>query len=204
MDQGETRMGESVRNKFSLAIAAGTAVAVMALAGCASDEVSAQSGTRPEAETTTTAAPTTAAPTTAAPTTAAPTTAPPTTAPPTTAAPAAAEPPPLVYPDGTTQSVSLDKYEVTAGDMLTASVSGFAPGSPLSHGFVGVWPPSGVPDEDHIPTYMPDVAVADGSGAATLQIEVPEICGKGDCFIAVMDGIGYEALYAARQLTYVG
>lgn len=195
-------MSELVRNKFSLAVIAGTAVAVMALAGCASDEVSAESSTRPEAETTAT---TTAAPTTAPPTTAAPTTAPPTTAAPTTtAAPAAVESPALVYPDGTTQQVSVDKYEVTAGDMLTASVSGFAPGSNLSHGFVGVWPPSGVPDEDHIPTYMPDVAVADGTGAATLQIEVPEICGKGDCFIAVMDGIGYEAFYAARQLTYIG
>jgi len=199
-------MGELVRNRVSLFAAAGAAVALLSLSGCASEEVSAQSAPRPEAETTTTTeAPTTT--TTAAPTTTAPpTTAAPTTAPPTTAAPAATEPPPLSYPEGAASPpvVSLDKYEVTAGDVLTATVSGFAPGASLSHGFVGVWPPSGVPDEDHIPTYMPDVALADASGSATLQIEVPEICGKGDCFISVMDGIGYDANYAARQLTYVG
>jgi len=88
--------------------------------------------------------------------------------------------------------------------VVTASVSGFPPGVPLSHGFVGVWPPSGAPDEDHIPTFVDGAGQADATGAATLQIEIHEVCGKGDCFLAVSDGIGFNAHYAARQLTYVG
>ncbi len=186
-------------------LAAGLAAAAM-LSGCASaTEVTAESAEReaaPEETTSSTAAPTTAAPTTAAPTTAAPT-----TAAPTTAAPAA-EPESLSWspPDGTPgpQMFTLDTYDVKAGDMVTATVSGFAPNVSLGSGFVGVWPPSGVPDEDHLPSYIPAVATTDASGNATIEIEIHEVCGKGDCYLSIADGIGFNAWYAARQLNYVG
>ena len=167
------------------------AIGSLALVGCGGGDDSADdTTTTTEAETTTTEAETT---TTAAPETTAVTE--------TTAAPAAEV---LVFPADHTARITVDKTDVTSGDVVTAQVAGFAPGSSLASSFIATWPPSDIPDPDHMATYLPDVAVADANGAATVEITIDPVCAEGDCYMVVADGIGPNGIYAGVKLNYQG
>jgi len=158
--------------------ASAVAVASLALVGCGGSDESADSSTTTEKETTTTVEETT-----------------------TTAAPEAA--PVLVYPESHTARITVDTTEVSPGDTITATVSGFAPNASLASSFIGNWPPTDMPDADHMATYLPDVAVADAAGAATVQITIDPVCAVGDCYVVVADGIGPNGIYAGVELTAV-
>lgn len=170
------RTGRSARTAFTArSTVALVAVALVASVGCSNDDETADDTT--EKTTTTTAAETT-----------------------TTVAQADA----LVYPEDQTARITVDPTEVTAGDVVTVSATGFAPEVSLSSSFIGNWPPTEMPDAAHMVTLVPDAAVADADGATTLEVEVPEVCGQGDCYLVVADGLGSEGIYAGMKMTYKG
>lgn len=110
----------------------------------------------------------------------------------------------LVHPADQTARITVDRAEVTAGDVVIVSATGFAPDASLSSSFIANWPPTEMPDAAHMVTLVPDAAVADGDGAATLEVEVPEVCGQGDCYLVVADGLGSDGIYAGTKMTYKG
>ena len=172
--------------KGGLVAAAALTAASLALVGCGGGDKA--SGDTAKKTATTKVPATTAAPTT--------------TAPASTAAPAA--PASMAYPEGSPVKIAVDKTEVSAGDTITAMASGFNPGASLASSFLSSWPPTDMPDADHMATYLPDIAVADPTGAATVQIKVDPVCGKGTCYVVVADGIGGKGIYAAAKLTFKG
>jgi hypothetical protein len=119
----------------------------------------------------------------------------------TTAAPTAEG---LVYPVDHTARITVEPTEVTAGDVVAVSVTGFAPGASLSSAFLAKWPPTEIPDADHMVTLKPDAAVVDDSGAATLEVTIDPVCGQGDCYLVVAEGIGADGIYAGVKMNYRG
>lgn len=110
----------------------------------------------------------------------------------------------LVYPTDHTARITVDTTDVTAGDVVTAAVTGFAPDSSLSSAFIADWPPTDIPDADHMVTLVPDAAVTDGDGAATLEVTVDPVCGKGECYLVVAHGLGADGIYAGMKMNYEG
>jgi len=163
------------------------AATALTLSACGGGDDKADSGSSKE-ETTTTAKATT---TTSTTTTTAPT---PTTA----AAPAGMDP----YPAGGTQKVAVDKTTVKAGDTVTITATGFAPNASLGMGVGKQWPPTGL-ESIYIDTYVPDMTVADASGAASVTMTVPAECGQApDCYLIAADGIGPNGIYASAKVTF--
>lgn len=153
------------------------AVALIASVGCSSDDESTDdTTTTTEVTTTTTDTTTTAAPTAEG----------------------------LVYPVDHTARITVDRTDVTAGDVVTASVTGFAPGASLSSAFIAKWPPTEIPDADHMVTLKPDAAMADDSGAATLEVTIDPVCGQGECYLVVAEGLGADGIYAGVKMNYEG